>query len=323
MKKRALVTGGAGFIGSHLTDRLISNGWEVTVADNLVSGYREYVNSSVKEFICDDFSSSEVLRKIEEKEYDFVFHLAAIPRVSFSVDHPLKSHETNVTKTLSLINSCRNNNIRRFIFASSSSVYGGADVLPTTESYKKSPKSPYALQKSIVEDYLIQYWLHYKLESISLRLFNVFGPRQLGGSPYSTAVSSWLTAIKSGRHMRSDGDGSQSRDLCYVDNATQAFYKASISEKEFHGDCFNVACGRKTKNIEILNFLIEKYQDAKYVVSPWRSGDVMHTHADLSLIESEIGYVPEVQFWEGLNRTIAWYEENWDIVKEYEVKNAK
>lgn len=322
MKKSALVTGGAGFIGSHLTDKLISENWEVTIVDNLSSGHREYVNPKVKNFMLADFSSSEVLKMVEGRNYDYVFHLAAIPRVSFSVANPLESHETNVTKTLSLIDSCRNGNVKRFMFASSSSVYGGADTLPTPETYQKNPKSPYALQKSIIEDYLIQYWLHYKLESVCLRLFNVFGPRQLGGSPYSTAVSAWLTSIKSGDTMRSDGDGSQSRDLCYVDNVTQAFHKAAIAEKEFHGEYFNVACGEKTKNIEILDHLTKKYPGVKWSPSPVRAGDVMHTHADLNLIQATLGYKPTVKFWEGLSKTVEWYENNWEVVKNYEEKKC-
>ena len=189
-----------------------------------------------------DFASVNVLTKVKSGVYDSVFHLAAIPRVSYSVEHPLETHETNVNKTLHLMDACVGN-VKRFVFASSSSVYGGADILPTPETHPKNPKSPYALQKSIIEDYLKVYSLLYGLESIALRFFNVFGPNQLGHSPYSTAVSAWLTAIKNGKSMRSDGDGSQSRDLCYVDNVVDVCIRASQHEKNLGAEVFNVACG--------------------------------------------------------------------------------
>lgn len=321
MSKKALVTGGAGFIGSHLVDRLLKENWDVHVVDDLSSGHREFINPlSNKVFLC-DFSSSQVLEKIKQARYDYVFHLAAVPRVSFSVEHPMESHETNVTKTLRLIDACRGN-IQRFIFASSSSVYGGADKLPTPETYAKSPKSPYALQKSIIEDYLKQYWMHYKLDSACLRFFNVFGPRQLGGSPYSTAVSSWLTSIKKGDSMRSDGDGSQTRDVCYVDNVTDACHKAAVYSSPLAADCFNVACGERTSNAEILKKLTERYPQSKWHPAPWRAGDVMHTQADLTHIGQKLGYTPIVKFWEGLERTVEWYDSNWEKVKNYEAKRC-
>ena len=323
MVQRALVTGGAGFIGSHLVDRLIREMWEVDLVDNLMSGHSQFINASLKNehVIIDDFSSEQVLNRIKAGKYDYVFHLAAVPRVSYSVEYPLVSHETNVTKSLQLIHTCKGN-IKRFIFASSSSVYGGADVLPTSESYPKNPKSPYALQKSIIEDYLFQYWYHYGLESVPLRFFNVFGPRQLGGSPYSTAVSSWLTSIKKGESMRSDGDGSQSRDVCYVDNVVDACYKAATVVGTMKANPYNVACGDKTTNLEILQYLQKRYPDSVFHSSPWRPGDVMHTQADLTLSGKIIGYEPLVRFWEGLERTIQWYESNWDVVKNYESKKC-
>jgi UDP-glucose 4-epimerase len=323
MSQRALVTGGAGFIGSHLTDRLLNEGWQVDIVDNLLSGYERNINSSLssESVMIEDFSSNVVINKIKSRSYNYVFHLAAIPRVSYSVENPVLTHETNVTKTLALVDACKGN-IKRFVFASSSSVYGGADVLPTPTTHPKNPKSPYALQKSIVEDYLKQYWLHYGLDSVSLRFFNVFGPRQLGGSPYSTAVSAWLTAIMSGLSMRSDGDGSQTRDLCYVDNAVDACYKASIVS-ETKGAHYNVSCGDRTSNSEILEYLKQRYPEAKWHSAPWRAGDVMHTQASLEDIKEKLGYVPIVRFWEGLDRTISWYENNWDVVKNYEAKHVK
>ena len=320
---RALVTGGAGFIGSHLVDRLLKQNWDVTVVDNLSSGHKEFINKTLskEDVLITDYSSDDVLERITKGSYDYVFHIAATPRVSYSVEYPLETHDNNVTKTLQLIKACRGN-IKRFVFASSSSVYGGADILPTPESYVKSPKSPYALQKSIVEDYLQQFHRHYGLDSASLRFFNVFGPRQLGGSPYSTAVSSWLTSIKSGQSMRSDGDGTQSRDLCYVDNVTEACYLAAVKQEELKAGAFNVACGDRTSNKEILEYLLKRYPDAKWHSAPWRKGDVMHTQADITHPKNLLGYEPLVRFWDGLERTINWYESSWEEVKRYEAKKC-
>lgn len=323
MAKKALVTGGAGFIGSHLVDRLLSENWNVCLVDDLSGGHREFVNPQLHtdNVILEDFASSRVLDRVRSGQYDYVFHLAAVPRVSYSVDHPLESHDTNVTKTLQLLDAAKGN-VKRFVFASSSSVYGGADILPTSELYPKSPKSPYALQKSIVEDYLKQYWMHYGLDSVALRFFNVFGPRQLGGSPYSTAVSSWLTSIKRGISMRSDGDGSQTRDVCYVENVTDACFRAAIHSASLEAACFNVACGERISNAEILKKLVERYPESTWHDAPWRAGDVMHTQADLTYINQKLGYAPLFKFWEGLEKTIEWYDTNWETVKNYEVKRC-
>lgn len=310
--KRVLVTGGAGFIGSNLVKTLVDRGIEVDIVDNMSNGHKAFVPAGCNLFIA-DFASEDILLKIKAKTYDVVFHLAAIPRVSYSVEHPVETHETNVSATLKLIDTCRSN-IKRFVFASSSSVYGGADVLPTPVSSHKNPKSPYALQKSIIEDYLSLYHALYNFDSVSLRFFNVFGPNQLGDSPYATAVSAWLTAIHHGRSMRSDGDGSQSRDMCYVDNVVDACIRAGEVDSELNGVCLNVACGERNTNKSILEFLLSKYPAAVYHSVLWRSGDVMHTQADISKTNELLGYVPLVRFWEGLELTVKWYEENWSLI---------
>lgn len=313
---RALVTGGAGFIGSHLVDKLVETGWFVDIADDMSNGHIQFVQKHLREdnlWMC-DFASETVLEKIRNKDYDVVFHLAAVPRVSYSVEHPIETNDVNVTKTLALLEACKGN-VKRFVFASSSSVYGGADTLPTPESHEKDPKSPYALQKSIIEDYLKLYSRLYGLDSVCLRFFNVFGPRQLGDSPYSTAVSAWLTAIKKGESMRSDGDGSQSRDMCYVGNVVDACIKAALAETRQDAAYYNVACGDRTTNNEILEYLKSRYPDSKWHNAPWRPGDVMHTQASVEKAKQNLGYVPLVRFWEGLDRTIKWYDECWEGVK--------
>ena len=310
--KHALVTGGAGFIGSNLVAELLRRGVKVDVVDNMSNGHEEFVPRGCKLYV-DDFASDTTLARISSGVYDVVFHLAAIPRVSYSVEYPLETHETNVNSTLKLMNACRDN-VKRFVFASSSSVYGGADELPTPTSAPKNPKSPYALQKAIIEDYLKLYHSLYGLDSVCLRFFNVFGPNQLGDSPYSTAVSAWLTAIHAGKSMRSDGDGTQSRDMCYVDNVVDACIRGGETDGVLGAEAVNVACGDRTTNKSILEFLLSKYPDAKYHEAPWRPGDVMHTQADVTRTKELLGFVPIVRFWEGLERTVKWYEENWQVI---------
>lgn len=309
---KALVTGGAGFIGSNLSKKLVELGHTVHIVDDMSNGHKEFVPAGSELFVS-DFASDQTLERVRSGFYDVVFHLAAIPRVSYSVEYPLETHETNVNATLKLIDACRGK-VKRFVFASSSSVYGGADQLPTQTSSPKLPKSPYALQKSIIEDYLTLYSDLYGLDSAALRFFNVFGPNQLGDSPYSTAVSAWLTAIYSGRSMRSDGDGSQSRDMCYVDNVVDVCIRAAEFEGKLSAERFNVACGDRTTNKSILEFLLSKYPSAKYHDAPWRPGDVMHTQADVSRTNEVLGYVPLVMFWEGLERTMKWYDESWGTI---------
>lgn len=315
---RVLITGAAGFIGSNLFKRCVNEGWEVRGVDDLSNGHLEFLEPVWRQSVLrTDFSSPAILNAIRSKQFDVVFHLAAVPRVSYSVDHPLETNDTNVTRTLSLMEACRSN-VDRFVFASSSSVYGGADEahLPTHEGHPKDPKSPYALQKSVIEDYLRLYYDLYGLDSACLRFFNVFGENQLGDSPYATAVSAWLTAIKRGQPMRSDGTGEQSRDMCYVDNVTDACVKAALAHGPLMARSYNVACGDRTTNNQILTALRARYPEAQVIDAPWRPGDVLHTQADVTRAKEELGYVPIVRFWDGLNRTIDWYERSWDTIKD-------
>jgi len=315
MSKRVLITGGAGFIGSNLHARCLQEGWSVTSVDDFSNGQHSFVPEGETCFAM-DFADERILTRIRNKEFDNVFHLAAVPRVGYSVEHPLETHETNVNKTMRLIDACRGN-IHRFIFASSSSVYGGADTLPTSEETEKNPQSPYALQKSIIEDYLKMYSNLYGFDSVALRFFNVFGPNQLGNSPYACAVSAWLSEIFKGGSMRSDGDGCQSRDLCYVDNVTDCCVRAA-EVGEFlmlKGVPINVACGERTTNNNIMEYLKSRFPDAISHVAPWRPGDVMHTQASISRAQSILGYEPLVRVWEGIDRTIAWYEANQDMIE--------
>lgn len=315
MSKRVLITGAAGFIGSNLWQRCLHESWDVTGVDDLSNGHIQFLPSNVcsSKFEELDFSGAAILGAIKRQEFDAVIHLAACPRVGYSVDHPLETNDTNVSKTLALMDACRGN-IERFVFASSSSVYGGAREMPTHETTRKDPRSPYALQKSIIEDYLSLYSTLFGMDSVCLRFFNVFGPCQLGSSPYACAISAWLTQIMKRGSMRSDGDGTQSRDLCYVDNVTDCCVRSVKYEGTLNAQPINVACGDRTTNDEIMQYLLDRFPDAKHHTAPWRPGDVMHTQADIGTARSVLGYEPLVRVWEGIDRTIGWYEANRNLV---------
>jgi len=309
--KNILVTGGLGFIGSNLVQRLKEKN-KITVVDNLSSArddWKEIIekNRDVS-YIKGCYASSSVLQDLRVGKFDYVFHVAAVPRVLYSVENPVETTDNNVMKTIKLIDSCIQGNVKRFIFSSSSSVYGGADELPTPVNFKKDPKSPYAWHKSAVEDYIMMASALYNVDMVSLRYFNVFGPGQFGGSAYSTAVSAWCYAIKKGTSLRKDGTGEQSRDMCYIDNVVDANIKAMEYENRFTGDCFNVACGDKVSNNEVLEFLKGRFGDkVKVKHAPERPGDVKHTRADLGKINRDLDYEVKVRFWEGLERTLEWW----------------
>lgn len=327
--KKALVTGGAGFIGSNLTKELVSKGWQVDVVDDMSNGHLNLLeplklkvflpglatlyennktrqNNDVYVFEC-DFADPEILQRISDKKYDVVFHQAAVPRVSFSVEHPVETTDVNLLRSVALLNACIDN-VEKVVVASSSSVYGGANVMPTTEESPRDPKSPYALQKSALEDYCRLFGQLYNLDTVCLRYFNVFGPGQYGDSPYSTAVSAWCDAIKNGKSLRSDGDGSQSRDMCYIDNVVSANMLAAETKNKLMGKGYNVCCGDKTTNKEILEYLKNKFPSVEVRHAPWRPGDVMHTQGDWTAANKDFGYVPLVKFWDGLEKTLAWWE---------------
>lgn len=316
--KNLLVTGGAGFIGSNLLKKLASTDtYCIDVVDNLSNGHLKFVPEKFindRLFIC-EFDSPHIIERIKTGRYDAVVHLAANPRVLYTVEQPFESHQVNVTSTLRLLDACRGN-IKRFVFASTSAIYGNTLVLPSLPDGPVDPRSPYALQKLFIENYLKLFYQLYDFDSVSLRFFNVFGPNQLGNSPYSTAVSAWINAILRGKSMRSDGDGSQSRDMCYVDNVVDAILSSLKVPQSLSGQVFNVGCGVSTTNREILNSLLEKFPDSSFYEASWRPGDVMHTRADITKTQNYLGYSVGVPFKEGLDRTIRWYQDNFKLILE-------
>lgn len=311
MRKKALVTGGAGFIGSNLTLRLLDEGWHVHVFDNLSTGHIKHVNdienAGAKFYKCNYGSgfAAEILNNIRP---DVVFHMAAVPRVQYSVEHPAETHENNVLGTLKLLEACKGK-IGRFVFSSSSSVNGDTNVLPTSEDVQRKPKSPYALQKAVIEDYNVIWSNLYDVDTVSLRYFNVFGPRQYGDSAYSTVVSAWCHNYKAGKPLRLDGSGDQYRDFCYVDNVVDANILAAESSHKFCGDKFNIAGGETRSVNRVLDCFKRRFGADKIVVdhTPPRLGDVFATEADLTRSREILGYVPRVKFDEGMEETFKWW----------------
>ena len=330
--KKVLVTGGCGFIGSNLVKELVRQGWQVDIVDDMSNGNLELLdglnirvlpNGSFYTMytmqmsegptrsrdevlvIQDDFADDNILGGIYQGVYDVIFHQAAVPRVSYSVEEPWHTTDVNISKTVRLFESARNS-VKRIVWASSSSVYGGADKLPTKENTVKNPKSPYAWQKSSIEEFAKQCWDLYELDVVCLRYFNVFGPGQYGDSPYATAVSAWCHATKNSLECRSDGDGSQSRDMCYIDNIVNANILAAKSKNTFKGECYNIACNGRVTNKEILDYFVSEF-GSKVKHAPWRPGDIMHTQADITKAYRDFGYEPVVKFWEGLEKTIQWW----------------
>jgi UDP-glucose 4-epimerase len=309
-----LVTGSAGFIGSNFVKVYKEKYPEVKIIglDNLSSGKKELIEDGI-EFIEGSILDDIILTKIfENNKIDYIFHFAAIPRVSFSVENPVATSEANITGFLKILDYARKNGVKRVILSSSSSVYGPTEKLPTKENENlANPLSPYALQKCVDEMYAKMFFELYGLETVCLRYFNVYGPNQFGDSPYSTVISAWLENLyfpKEGYRPYLEGDGSKSRDFAYVSDVVRANILASEAKGIFKGDIINVAGGKRVFIHEVRD-LIEKYTEKKLdlEIRPDRLGDVPHTFADLSKAKELIGYEPEVGFEEGMKKTVEWF----------------
>ena len=302
-----LVTGGAGFIGSHLAEELARRGHRVRVADSLITGKRSNLDHVPGvEFLEGDLADLDFARRsVEGCEY--VLHQAAIPSVPRSVKDPVASNRANVDATLNVLVASRDAGVRRLVFAGSSSAYGDTPTLPKREDMPTNPLSPYALQKVIGEQYLQMFTRLYGLETVSIRYFNVFGPRQDPSSPYSGVISVFATALLENRSPSIYGDGEQTRDFTYVANVVDGALRACEAPKA-SGEIVNVATGGRIS----LNTLFRTMRDVvgasvEPVYRETRQGDVRDSQADIQKARALLGYEPIVSFEDGLARTIAWY----------------
>ena len=302
-----LVTGGAGFIGSHLAEELLHRGHRVRVADSLITGKRSNLDHLPQvEFLEGDLADLDVARHAVHG-CEYVLHQAAIPSVPRSVVDPITSNRANVDATLNVLVASREAGIRRLVFAGSSSAYGNTPTLPKHEDMPVSPLSPYALQKVVGEQYLQMFTKLYGLETVSIRYFNVFGPRQDPGSPYSGVISVFATALLDGRAPTIYGNGEQTRDFTYVANVVDGVLRACEAPLA-SGEIINVATGGRIS----LNHLFETMRelvgvDVRPVYEDPRPGDVTDSQADIRKARDLLGYQPTVSFQDGLRRTLEWY----------------
>lgn len=302
---RALVTGGAGFIGSHLVDALLARGCEVRVLDDLSNGLEANVDTRA-ELVRGDIAEPEVVRAVMEG-VDVVFHQAALGSVKRSLESPFATDRVNAHGSLVILELARLAGIKRVVAASSSSVYGGAAPLPSVESSPPLPRSPYAVSKLAAEHYCRVYADLYGLDTVCLRYFNVYGPRQRSDSAYAAAIPLFIDALRGGDRPMVHGDGGQSRDFTYVGDVVAANLLALEAPAErCRGRVFNIAGGRQATILELLSTLGRIFSVAPDPVhTDPRPGDVRHSSADISAARSVLGYEPAVDLDEGLRRTVS------------------
>jgi len=307
---RYLVTGGAGFIGSHISEALVNDGHEVTILDNFSSGKRENFQGFVDKItvIEGDIRDASVVGEAM-RGMDFVFHEAALASVPRSIDDPTSSNQVNAQGTLNILEAAKDNGVKKVVYASSSSLYGDSDVLPKVEDMPPQPKSPYAISKLAGEYYCRVFSELFDLPTVSLRYFNVFGPRQDPDSQYAPVIPLFVKALLEGKPPTIYGDGEQSRDFTYIDNVVLA--NLQVCHDTMRGGRFyNVACGERFS----LNFLYERLKNiigsgVEPVYTDPRLGDVKHSQASIEVIQGDVGYRPTVDFEEGLARTVRWYQD--------------
>lgn len=312
---RALVTGGAGFIGSHLTEALIDLGTSVTVIDDLSGGdvgnfdtYKDRAGDKLT-FVEGSILDAELLKKLVDG-CDYVFHQAALGSVPRSVELPVLYNEVNTTGTLNLLEAARAGGVKRVMFAASSSAYGDSETLPKIETMPVKAKSPYAANKVACEALMRAYAGSYGLDTACLRYFNIFGPRQNANSAYAAVIAAFASSLIAGEHPVIFGDGEQSRDFTFVDNAVHANLLAARCDKKIGGEVLNVAVGQRV-SVNELAAMMAKLMGRPELTPEHReerAGDVKHSLADLALTRETIGYEPVVGFEQGLEPTVRWYE---------------
>lgn len=304
-----LVTGVAGFIGSSIARALLARGDKVRGIDNFSTGRRENLKGLETIDLIEGDLNDPGLAERACRQIDFVFHEAALPSVPRSVEDPVASNRANVDATVKLLDAARKSNVKRVIYAGSSSAYGNSPSLPKREDMLPAPLSPYAVSKLAGEHYMSAFYRVYGLETVTLRYFNVFGPHQDPGSQYSGVLAVFITKMLRDQAPTIHGDGEQSRDFTYIDNVVAGNLLAAEADAErVAGRVFNVATGRRVtlnETVELLRGLTGYHGEVAY--GPERQGDVKHSLADISSAKSQFGYEPKVFFPEGLQRTVDWY----------------
>ena len=304
-----LVTGGAGFIGSNLVDALLANGDRVRVLDNFLTGKADNLVDSRDriELLEGDIGDLGTCRRAVEG-VDYVLHQAALPSVPKSIELPIDSNRTNITGIVNMLVAAKDAKVKRFVFAASSSAYGDTPTLPKSEEMRPSPKSPYAIQKHTGELYCKTFFDIYGLQTVALRYFNIFGPRQDPTSFYSAVIPKFIAASLRDEAPTIFGDGETSRDFTYIDNVVQANIKACTASAEAAGEVLNIACGGRVSLNQLAEVIRSKVGRGQPAVhEPERPGDVKHSMAAIAKAERLIGYRPQVGFSEGIARTVEWY----------------
>jgi UDP-glucose 4-epimerase len=308
---KCLVTGGAGFIGSHLVDRLLKNGHEVVVIDDFSTGKEENLsqhkgNKNLQVYrrsICDNLTDLFFTEK-----FDVVFHLAAIASVQFSIQEPIKTHETNVNGSLNLLNCCKKFNVKRFVFSSSAAVYGDQESLPLRESMKPNPLCPYALHKLIIENYCKLFYKLYGIETVCLRYFNVYGPRQDLAGVYALLIPKFIQLIPKNESPTINGDGEQTRDFVYVEDVVDAILAAGATQnKECFGQVFNSGSGKNTSVNEVASQIIKL---SGKNITPKHGpalNEIKDSLPDINKAKTLLGWEPKVGFEEGLKETYKYF----------------
>lgn len=307
MTDLVLVTGGAGFIGSHLVHALLARGDRVRVLDDLSTGSRDNLPSLTDhlEFLEGDIRDADVCRRAAEG-CTYAFHEAALPSVPRSVDDPATSHAVNATGTLNVLNACRDAGVKRVVYASSSSVYGPDPKQPREETDRPQPISPYAVAKLAGEHYCAAFFRSYGLETVALRYFNVFGPRQRADSPYAAVLPRFVKRLRLGEPVTIFGDGEQGRDFTYIENVV-AVNLLALTARAARGRFYNVGGGARTTVNRMLALTAAALGvEARAEYQPPRTGDVRDSLAAIALAQADLGYSPSVGVEEGVRRTVAW-----------------
>lgn len=309
-----LVTGGAGFIGSNLCEAILNLGYKVKCLDDLSTGKQEnvalFINNPNYTFIKGDVKNLDTCMETC-KGVDFVLHQAAWGSVPRSIELPLFYCVNNIVGTLNMLEAARKHNVKKFVYASSSSVYGDEPNLPKCEGKEGNLLSPYAVSKKADEEWAKQYTRHYGLDTYGLRYFNVFGKRQDPNGAYAAVIPKFIKQLLHGEHCVINGDGKQSRDFTYIENVIEANLKACLAPSSAAGEAFNIAYGGREYLNDIYNVLVEALNiNIKATYGPDRAGDIKHSNADISKAKEMLGYDPDWSFERGIKAAIKWYREN-------------